>query len=408
MEHLLKTVQSIRDKHDAINRSNGASFNIFNITNISTDEVRICRIIKELIDPTGSHYQGDIYLRLFIKHVLHMEQEIAERDYASAIVHRELLIKQDRRIDLFIEIGDKKIPIEVKIYAGDQDQQCQDYYSYALNSKIFYLTLDGHMPSKESIGTLKRECICSISFQNEIITWLNACLNTSETIRIGSIREIIIQVIDILKMLTGKREEGLEMELQKLIMTSKENMKNADLLRKAAEQVEYEMLSKVLLALDHRIEKRYGLKRLINAMDFQQSKTAHSGINYFLHKLDMPGYELWLRVENDASGLYAGLIITENSERTPATVTATKNLRTVITDGTLNSTSWWLTWRYLFDTDGKRPDFKSHNETYYDLADDTYFESFVDSAMNDVHKVLQTLLPPYRDALADVLDASTK
>ena len=169
LQLLLQSVQDIKDKYDAIYKNNGTYFNIFDITNISTDEVRICRIIKELIDPNGSHYQGDIYLKLFVKYVLNMENEFSAADYSSAIVHRELAIKNNRRIDLFIEIGTKKIPIEVKVYADDQPAQCEDYYAYAQNSNIFYLTIDGHEPSEYSIGKLKKKYIHLISFKKEII-----------------------------------------------------------------------------------------------------------------------------------------------------------------------------------------------------------------------------------------------
>lgn len=405
MKQLLQAVQSIREKYDAIYKSNGGYFNIFNITNIATDEVRICRVIKELIDPNGSHYQGDTYLRLFVKYVLHMEQEFTNADYTTATVQRELLIKNDRRIDLFIEIGGKKIPLEVKIYAGDQSKQCQDYYNYAVNSKIFYLTLDGHMPSTESIGKLSKDAICPISFQSEIITWLNACLNTSATIRIGSIREVILQVIDVLKMLTGQSEEGITMDLQKLILSSTENMKNADILQKAVSQVEYNLKSKVLLALDSRVTKKFALKRLLNSLDFQQNSSSNFGISYFLANLSIPEQELWLRIQIDASGLYAGLAVTENHHGTPVIVTSTKELRSTITNGSLNGTLWWPAWRYLFDSEGNRPDFKTHNEAYYSLVDNTYFDRFIDTAMDDVEKVLQSLLPPYNNVIADVLDA---
>ena len=71
-------------------------------------------LTKELIDPNGSHYQGDTYLKLFTKYVLNMENEFSAVDYSSAIVHRELAIKNNRRIDLFIEIGNKKIPILIE------------------------------------------------------------------------------------------------------------------------------------------------------------------------------------------------------------------------------------------------------------------------------------------------------
>jgi hypothetical protein len=45
----------------------------------------------------------------------------------------EYIIDGNRRIDLYIETISHKIPIEVKIHAGDQDKQCFDYYKKYIN-----------------------------------------------------------------------------------------------------------------------------------------------------------------------------------------------------------------------------------------------------------------------------------
>jgi hypothetical protein len=42
----------------------------------------------------------------------------------SAVITKEELIDNDRRIDLFVRIAGRVFPIEVKIYAPDQKRQC--------------------------------------------------------------------------------------------------------------------------------------------------------------------------------------------------------------------------------------------------------------------------------------------
>jgi hypothetical protein len=243
IELLLKDVYAISKKYDLINQKTGGYFNIFDIANIASDEVTICRIIYELISPKGSHCQGNLYLKLFVKHVLGME--FSDLDYRTVKVSREYVMSDDRRIDLVIETQDKSIPIEVKIYAGDQSNQCFDYFSKkAQNSNLFYLTLGGHAPSPASAGRLtpihgdKNEVIgykevTQISFDNEILTWLNYCLEQQATIKISPIREIIIQFIAVIRRLTNLMEEGKEMEIIETLLSSSDSLKSAIDIEKA-------------------------------------------------------------------------------------------------------------------------------------------------------------------------------
>ena len=402
MEKLLDAVQAIREKYDAIYKSTGSSFNIFRIVNIDTDEVRICRVIKELIDPCGSHYQGDVYLRLFVKHVLSMEREFLDTDYSAAAVRRELVIDNDRRIDLFIEIGSKRIPIEVKIYAGDQNGQCRDYDRYAVNSRMFYLTLDGHTPSKESMGGLGADRVQAISFQKHIINWLHACLELPQTAKIAPVREIIAQLIEVLKMLTGQGEEGMKMDIQHLILSSKANMKAADMICKAMEQVKKEIKTRLFKALDEQIRDRYHWDRLINSWDYaSDGHDAKPGISYLLQKIDGTNFELWLRIEIDSRDLFAGLCIAEDGTSTAASIHASKELGEAITENVRSSQDWWITWAVIPDQNHEQPNFSVHNESYYALADDVYFSRFVASAMSCIEKVLNGLRMPYSNAVID-------
>lgn len=134
MLNLLNQMNGIynqRKKSIAEDRKNGMYFNIFHILDVEHDEVKTCRLLFELLNPEGSHGQGALYLKLFFRDVLRLP------DYNMATVSREYSLPTGRRIDLVIETGkDCFIPIEVKLYADDQDKQCYDYYQEAKKKLI--------------------------------------------------------------------------------------------------------------------------------------------------------------------------------------------------------------------------------------------------------------------------------
>ena len=125
-EILLNNVKAISEKYEFLRRETGGDFNIFEIANISTKEVAICRVLHDLLSPNGSHHQGDKYLKLFVANVLKLD-DYAENGLANAKVYREYMTTAGRRIDLVIktETPSRFIPIEVKIYADEQEKQCK-------------------------------------------------------------------------------------------------------------------------------------------------------------------------------------------------------------------------------------------------------------------------------------------
>ena len=156
---LLNEVKKVVIRNHAESFQQGKEFNIFYIQGIASDEVRVCRFMKELLDPKGSHGQGYIFLRRFMVNVLKTEEHFSDNEYRDARVMQEELIDNGRRIDLVIHIkGNRLFPVEVKIYAADQIDQCFDYYWFAKASdpaaKVYYLPLDGHEPSDEPFKLL--------------------------------------------------------------------------------------------------------------------------------------------------------------------------------------------------------------------------------------------------------------
>ena len=79
--NLLQEVQTMRVLYDKFNRQKGKGFNVFLITGIGERETLLCRMLHDLLSPTGSHGQGGIYLKLFVQEILRLP--FSEEDYRS-------------------------------------------------------------------------------------------------------------------------------------------------------------------------------------------------------------------------------------------------------------------------------------------------------------------------------------
>ncbi|MDF2614474.1 MAG: hypothetical protein K0S71_2260 [Clostridia bacterium] len=397
VELLLKEIAGISNKYDLISQKTGGHFNIFNITDIAADEVRICRVLYELLNPKGTHYQKDAYLRLFIEYVLQVD--LSSGAYETLKVYREYILPNSRRIDLVIENKDYFIPIEVKIYAGDQEKQCYDYYQRAKNANVYYLTLEGNPPSEYSAAGLTKSGdgykeVTTISFKNEILLWLTKCLEHKETIKIAPIREVVLQLISVIRKLTNQLEEGKEMEIQNIITASKENMISAIEIEKSLKVCKIEMMYKVLRA----IEERLGKEKIINEFDYEynngekinnyyeRKNSTFPGISYPYKKDVKKGVDIWFRVEIDWK-LFAGFCVPLHGK--PAKQQLSEDeIKRHIPKFEPEVDNWWAYWEFLpVDYVDMALDFKVFNEAYFNLFDAANFEKFVDQCVDRIKEI---------------------
>jgi hypothetical protein len=64
---ILNRVQKVYDKYHKLKIQEGGTFNICSLLRKTNDEVNLhSKFIYELINPNGSHYQGEKFLKLFI------------------------------------------------------------------------------------------------------------------------------------------------------------------------------------------------------------------------------------------------------------------------------------------------------------------------------------------------------
>lgn len=230
LEKFFQEVKPIVEENKRIRaekEANGDFFNIFTILNMERDEVHThSAFLAELLNPNGTHGQGNIFLEAFVKNILHLNN--LETINAEIIVEYSIGpisadYKSGGRIDIFIKFRnpDYLILIENKIDAGDQPYQLYRYNNYALKSKkqykLLYLTKDGHEPSNISIGIkTKTQYWDCISYSKTIRNWLKECL---PLIKSTIVIETIKQYINLIDKITNQdMESNLKDKLLKLML----------------------------------------------------------------------------------------------------------------------------------------------------------------------------------------------
>jgi hypothetical protein len=227
-ELLLTQITNVRKIYEDIYKFSGEKFNIFNILNLSRNEISHSRIIEELLNPNGTHGKDNKFLELFLKCI-----GIKEFSINNVITETEKFIgyisddyTSGGRIDIVItnEKGEQ-IVIENKIDANDQRNQLLRYNK--LNpAYLLYLTLSGNEPSENSIREDVKDKYKVISYKDHILNWLELC--KKESIDNPILRETITQYIVLIKQLTGQaRSKEMQEKYLDIIVKDVDNLSAA-------------------------------------------------------------------------------------------------------------------------------------------------------------------------------------
>jgi hypothetical protein len=223
---LLQHSTEIIKNYDELYRKTGKKYNIFQIARIDEKEVIMCRIIADLLNPQGKHYKGDVYLKLFWDMVSAKIKNCPKLNTSNAVVTTEYSIEANRRIDIVVEDGSIFVPIEVKIRAGEQENQIKDYAAYSQKKNgdkyvpVLYLTPEG----KPSETADSNEYI-RLTFNKDILIWLERCLKANETENTPPVCEVLKQLITAIRSIIGYSEdEKMNKAILDLIIQSDETV----------------------------------------------------------------------------------------------------------------------------------------------------------------------------------------
>jgi len=280
VQELLNATSNILFKYESDIYETGDNFNIFKVANIESDERIICRILSDFLSPKGYHGQKSEYLKLFCRDCLSINLTDDELDKAA--VYLEYPAK-GRYIDIVIETPNRLIPIEVKIYAGDQLAQCYDYYNFAKKHKkncnknisLYYITRMGDPPSEASVTSYDKkdrlgknaendeECwdiykgIIQLSFSSHIKNWLVNCMEIADDKLKPSLHEIIKQLINSTDNFTNNERKEMMNEIVEIIKANPDYVKTAAYMK---DEVIPELRKVILRKIAEELKNKHDMK----------------------------------------------------------------------------------------------------------------------------------------------------
>ena len=251
-----KLLQEAYEKSKDYLYEDSSRYNLLSIIEKDRDEAHVhSKVIYSLLSQNWGKIDKETFLTLFLKEI-GIEDEIIYNEKWE--VSREKVFDLDTikgRLDFEIKSKDYIYIIEMKIDAGDQPEQLMRYQKFAKEQhkkyKIFYLTLDGHNASKKSVGEedseeIKKVEYTNISFKEEILNWLEKCLDLVKGKENKS--ACINQYIASINKILGEKNT----KIKDNILKSSEDIKNAITIYKKLN----ENLQKVLESFFEELNKK--------------------------------------------------------------------------------------------------------------------------------------------------------
>lgn len=388
-----------------------SAYNIFNVLEVQSREVIMCRFLTDLLNPEGRHGCGIQFLKSFVRDVLKMNS-VSDTLLLHTEVFKEYPIDKERRIDIFIRNAEYQVPIEVKIYAGEQEGQCSDYFEMAKNSKLIYLTRFGTPPSeysrkkKDGGNLLPLDRIQCISWADDIYQWLEGKLQNLKEPFLAVMR----QYIDAIHSIADERENKVTDKVIDALYESPEQFLAGIEIEKSMKKAKVRLIRQVFEEFQRQMQPvlgKYGLELekdsgYYSYQDPQHDKfydcySTYPGLNYVVKraKFQKSGLELWFRIEVEHN-LFAGFCLFDKEDRSKDGFSNGYQVND-ITDGLVQEASrylkkeiilpedWWFAWCY---PNGKRhceeaevPDFKQMNPCAVLLVDEMARKEYVKRAL---------------------------
>lgn len=240
------------------------------VQKIDNEENMHSGFLYALLNPYGEHYQDDLFLKLFVKSI-GLQEWFGST--SSARVYKEY-----GNIDIYITNGTKHIIVENKTKAGDQPKQIERYIEAIAevdssdegesnieyeNIAVVYLAPYIKNPTQQSLGKwhLQGESLVdsennrvrykAISYENEIIDWLESALN--EAGGISNLRMAIECYTDVVKRLTGQKENTMGIEK---FLAQDENMEIVLMLMDKRDSILKEYINKIVEKYKKQIDEQ--------------------------------------------------------------------------------------------------------------------------------------------------------
>jgi hypothetical protein len=334
------------------------NFNIFDY--LRTDEMGLSRCIASLLNPTGTHGQGSLFLEDFLNRidkdplVNKLDNHWTGTSTDGCQVSLEKQANGQRRIDIYLRFKNGEIiGIENKPWAWDQENQLKDYAEFikkeanGKNWLLIYLSNNDPSNSEYSIDKKHREALEEsgrfiwLDYEG-LIEWLEFCSQKSKAL---VVRVFIEELAKFIRMeINGELDMSEELEVKNIILKSNESIQSAFRISNVIKAAKEDLLMKF----------RNDLKEKLNANGFElvwddsmpKGWKSYAGFGVKFNKEQ----NLYLRFEFNSAGLhdlYWGIARKNESIHKDAETWNKINSEMSNQFGPAGQTEWWPWWSWI-------------------------------------------------------------
>lgn len=354
-------VGTLRKANELFSDRLAPNFNIFDY--LRTDEMGLSRCIASLLNPTGTHGQGSIFLEDFLKRIdkatlfNEIDNHWSEVESEGCQVTLEKQANGQRRIDVYLRFKNGEIiGIENKPWAWDQKDQLNDYAQFIGNKAnstrewlLIYLSNNDPSHSEYSINKKYREELeKSGNFiwldYAELIEWLEFCSQKSKAL---VVRVYIEELAKFIRMkINGALDMSEEKEIKNMILNSKENIESAFHISNAIKAAKVELLEKLRIDLHKSLTKNNFVFVWDERMTSSNEWKSYAGFDVKFH--EKQNFYLRFNFESsDLRNLFWG--IRKDRESITKDADIWNKINSVMSDkfGGGSKTEWWPWWNYI-------------------------------------------------------------
>lgn len=403
LPYFLKELNLLREKY-LIANERGEQFNIFTtlLDPYNSERGLHSRFMSSLLDPKGNHHLGTIPIELLFGE---LGSKMPITPHIEVIPNNETWAEY-ANIDLLIidRVARNALIIENKINARDSNHsdrgQLEGYYQQILsegipadNIEIYYLTLDRHEPSPESLNTngqtpeLESKVQC-IDYGTEIKNWLSALVK--EAFCAPFLRESVNQYINLINNMTGNIEIEERLELMRLVGKNRDNLVSAKLLMANFKHICWHTID----SFNRELQRSLSNKKIeiLEAPDTDTiDRIVHGGPKqrnvyfYYLFK-GKEGLTWTMQADpNDANGFYVGLDKQTNKQLSKG---QKENIKDYVAKNNLDNNKEWYYWKYLAQHAAVPAlnlwDFLQPNSGTFDLISESSRKSIIESYVKSI------------------------
>jgi len=406
---ILYRATEVLRRHKEIARRTGQQFNLFDLLDRATDEVKgHSAFIAELLSPAGSHGQGDQFLKAFLDRLVSLVPPAwrLDDDAPRAWTVRPEVSFGRSRADIVLDCATHRIVIENKIYTLEHDTQLQRYYRWARSGRhiagVVFLPLEPAEPSEAACEELGDGLLCT-DYASLVLPWINDCIGLAA--RVPSVREGLIQYYRLVARLTQEPEDMDSLQEIAGLLDKPEKLdaagqiaaalltKRADIHLRFWEAMEKELRERLgLTSEDFHAKVRYDSVKVESYHHQKRNKSRFFGLRF-----DIPGRAPWaIKLEVDWH-LYFGVVVLEDGVEKGKIPPDEKQSIKAVLDGKgchgfhVRDAEPHIVWKY--GTGMENITFREQGDvsSTHVLADETVFAQRVSSMAEDVVRTARAL-----------------